>query len=87
MPRMSSTARDAARQVQVIAADASNGAALAARLLAALEPAVGFDDAEVIAVDPDSCYSPHCWRTAAIGCRPLPFSCGMSISSPGSRTG
>jgi len=51
---MSSTARDAARQVQVIAADASNGAALAARLLAALEPAVGFDDAEVIAVDPDS---------------------------------
>ena len=54
MPRMSSAARDAARQVQVIAADASNGAALAARLLAALEPAVGFDDAEVIAVDPDS---------------------------------
>ena len=41
MPRMSSTARDAARQVQVIAADASNGAALAARLLAALEPGGG----------------------------------------------
>src|SRR5690349_18466594 len=54
VPRMSSVARDTAEHVRAIAADASSGAALAERLLAALEPAVGFDDAEVIAVDPDS---------------------------------
>ena len=54
VPRMSSLARDTLGAIRRIALDASSASSLAERLLAALEPLVRFDDAEVLAVDADS---------------------------------
>ena len=54
VPRMSSLARDTIAAIRRIALDASSASSLAERLLAALEPLVRFDDAEVLAVDADS---------------------------------
>src|SRR6187401_131047 len=54
MPRTSLLAADTIRNVNAIARDASNAASLAERLLAALQPVLKFDDAEVLAVDSES---------------------------------